>query len=234
MKVILTLRTESEPVNETTVEVIEPKQEIISQEVFQSTQNFDTSVVPPFAPDLTVSTVYDEPSQTQARAKSLPFSLDIMKENIKAENSLPKFSGRGFTAELTDTKGAEAELTRKFNKSSFEKLEIIGQFNKGFIIAKLGDDLFIIDQHASDEKYNFERLMSQKPPMEKMLVPKKLNLNPGDVQILLEKRHIFESVGFKFNFPSENSHVKDERVELVEGNRWIDRYVSCIKVLVLA
>lgn len=35
---------------------------------------------------------------------------------------------------------------------------IIGQFNKGFIIAQLDADLFIIDQHASDEIYNFETL----------------------------------------------------------------------------
>ncbi len=32
------------------------------------------------------------------------------------------------------------------------------QFNLGFIIAKLERDLFIIDQHATDEKYNFEQL----------------------------------------------------------------------------
>jgi len=41
-------------------------------------------------------------------------------------------------------------------------MEIIGQFNLGFIITKLpnenGGDLFLIDQHASDEKYNFETL----------------------------------------------------------------------------
>lgn len=37
-------------------------------------------------------------------------------------------------------------------------MKIIGQFNLGFIIARLGNDLFIIDQHASDEKYNFETL----------------------------------------------------------------------------
>jgi DNA mismatch repair protein PMS2 len=34
----------------------------------------------------------------------------------------------------------------------------VGQFNLGFIIARLGADLFIVDQHASDEKANFERL----------------------------------------------------------------------------
>lgn len=36
--------------------------------------------------------------------------------------------------------------------------QIVGQFNLGFIVARLGPDLFIIDQHAADEKYNFERL----------------------------------------------------------------------------
>ena len=39
-------------------------------------------------------------------------------------------------------------------------MEIIGQFNRGFIITKLGSDLFILDQHASDEKYNFEQLQA--------------------------------------------------------------------------
>ena len=37
-------------------------------------------------------------------------------------------------------------------------LQIVGQFNLGFIVARLGRDLYIIDQHAADEKYNFERL----------------------------------------------------------------------------
>jgi DNA mismatch repair protein PMS2 len=37
-------------------------------------------------------------------------------------------------------------------------MEIIGQFNHGFIVTKLGSDLFIVDQHASDEKFNFEDL----------------------------------------------------------------------------
>lgn len=37
-------------------------------------------------------------------------------------------------------------------------MKIIGQFNHGFVIARLNEDVFIIDQHASDEKYNFEKL----------------------------------------------------------------------------
>ena len=39
-------------------------------------------------------------------------------------------------------------------------MEVVGQFNLGFIIARLGQDLFIVDQHATDEKFNFETLLS--------------------------------------------------------------------------
>ena len=53
---------------------------------------------------------------------------------------------------------AQAELRRVITKSDFAAMEVIGQFNLGFIIARLHRDLFIIDQHATDEKYNYERL----------------------------------------------------------------------------
>ena len=51
---------------------------------------------------------------------------------------------------------AEKELTKTISKDMFKHMEILRQFNLGFIIAKLDNDLFIIDQHASDEKFNFE------------------------------------------------------------------------------
>jgi hypothetical protein len=47
--------------------------------------------------------------------------------------------------------GAESELERVFRKADFARMEVCGQFNLGFIIARLGRDLFIIDQHASGE-----------------------------------------------------------------------------------
>jgi DNA mismatch repair protein PMS2 len=62
---------------------------------------------------------------------------------------------------------AETTLSRNVQKSDFEHMEIIGQFNLGFIIARRrdestsADDLFIVDQHASDEKFNFEKLQRE-------------------------------------------------------------------------
>jgi DNA mismatch repair protein PMS2 len=42
---------------------------------------------------------------------------------------------------------------RIINKRDFERMQVIGQFNLGFMIALLDEDLYILDQHACDEKY---------------------------------------------------------------------------------
>ena len=64
-------------------------------------------------------------------------------------------------------------------------MHVIGQFNLGFILAKLGNNLFIIDQHAADEKYNFERLqqitrLNKQPLMQ----PLALDLTPAEKMTL--------------------------------------------------
>jgi DNA mismatch repair ATPase MutL len=35
----------------------------------------------------------------------------------------------------------------------FPRMRVVGQFNLGFILAELEGDLYILDQHACDEKY---------------------------------------------------------------------------------
>lgn len=49
-------------------------------------------------------------------------------------------------------------------------MDVVGQFNKGFIITRLRGDLFIVDQHASDEKYNFERLQKEARIQSQLLI----------------------------------------------------------------
>ncbi|KAK9281440.1 hypothetical protein L1049_004342 [Liquidambar formosana] len=76
---------------------------------------------------------------------------------------------------------ATTELERLFKKEDFGRMKVIGQFNLGFIIAKLDQDLFIVDQHAADEKYNYERLsqstiLNQQP----LLRPLRLELSPEE------------------------------------------------------
>jgi DNA mismatch repair protein PMS2 len=67
---------------------------------------------------------------------------------------------RGFAAATLDADGmdnigadkeaalmaATRELERSFNKADFKRMKVLGQFNLGFILARLDQDLFIIDQ----------------------------------------------------------------------------------------
>lgn len=76
-------------------------------------------------------------------------------------------------------------------------MQVIGQFNLGFILTKLDNDIFIIDQHATDEQYRFEKLSNEtKLKTQKLIVPKPLNFATLNESILIENRHIFESNGF--------------------------------------
>nr|CAH7718006.1 unnamed protein product [Callosobruchus chinensis] len=98
-----------------------------------------------------------------------------------------------------NNKLAEDELQRQIKKEDFSKMKIIGQFNRGFIITQLDSDLFIIDQHATDEKYNFEQLQLNTVLNSQILVnPKPLELTAGNESLLIENVDVFKKNGFNF------------------------------------
>lgn len=81
---------------------------------------------------------------------------------------------------LDDIDDVEKEFNQILNKEDLSSFCVIGQFNLGFIVASSGADLFIIDQvsltirlseqHASDEKCTFERLLSSFRPRTQNLI----------------------------------------------------------------
>lgn len=54
------------------------------------------------------------------------------------------------------------------------RLFLIGQFNLGFLVSSLEIEnkvmLFLIDQHAADEKFNYENLLDKIHPSPQQLV----------------------------------------------------------------
>ncbi|XP_061347276.1 DNA mismatch repair protein PMS1 isoform X2 [Gastrolobium bilobum] len=92
---------------------------------------------------------------------------------------------------------AATELERIFKKEDFSRMKVIGQFNLGFIIGKLDQDLFIVDQHAADEKYNFEHLsqstiLNQQP----LLRPIRLELSPEEEIVASMHMDVIRKNGF--------------------------------------
>jgi DNA mismatch repair protein PMS2 len=104
---------------------------------------------------------------------------------------------------------SENYLRIEFDKQNFARLEVIGQFNLGFIIAKLENQLFIIDQHATDEKFRYEKLKSSHEiQLQSLLRPLTLELTAADKIIVQEHLEVFENNGFRLKFNEEAGSVE--------------------------
>lgn len=127
-----------------------------------------------------------------------------------------------------DSTQAEEKLSLTISKDDFAKMKIVGQFNLGFILASraseskdgggvsTADDLFIIDQHASDEKYNFERLQATTIVQSQRLVyPKTLDLTALEEEIVLENLSALEANGFIVTVDESGESPVGKRCQLV-------------------
>ena len=137
-------------------------------------------------------------------------SLSMIKEQMRAISSTSRPT-ESTAAELDGGLDAntdeELRLSLTVSKADFARMRIVGQFNLGFILAVrpavLGtdghnkDELFIIDQHASDEKFNFERLQAETTVgNQRMVRPVTLDLTAVEEEVVLENPGALEKNGF--------------------------------------
>lgn len=106
----------------------------------------------------------------------------------------------------SEKRSAEQELMLTFKQEWFTVLKVIGQFNLGFIVCLLGDsDLFIVDQHASDEKFNYEDIRHSSVLHTQMLVtPLALHVSAEDELLVLENLDRFRASGFDIDYRASN------------------------------
>lgn len=98
---------------------------------------------------------------------------------------------------------SEDYLDQMLTKADFQKLNVIGQFNKGFIICTLRNEqrgeVFILDQHACDEKFNFEKLSRTTELIKQDLMkPIKIQVSVTEALALNCHKDVFFKNGFKF------------------------------------
>ncbi|KAF9051593.1 hypothetical protein BJ165DRAFT_1449908 [Panaeolus papilionaceus] len=127
-------------------------------------------------------------------------------------------------------KAADA-LSRVIEKSDFASMVILGQFNLGFIVirrqkvddssssgsqAKITmDDLFVVDQHAADEKYNFETLQTTtRIHSQKLFKPQSLELTAGDEMLATEGLDVIRQNGFEIEVDESAPIGRGSRLKL--------------------
>lgn len=118
---------------------------------------------------------------------------------------------------------AEAKLSLSICKADFLRMRIIGQFNLGFILAyrrasqtDAVDQIFVIDQHAADEKFNFEHL-SQTTNLapQRLVQAKTLELSAQDEEILLCNPTVLERNGFQVDIDETGDVPSGRRCKLL-------------------
>ncbi|SBT30779.1 DNA mismatch repair protein PMS2 [Plasmodium ovale wallikeri] len=159
---------------------------------------------------------------------------DLFNSSLNLKESSKSGSATGSAVDSEDISFSNIDETRKdlyFKSNLFDKLKICGQFNKGFVISKIdllyfkngtnadhgsgsGDDrctdqrsnyaLFVIDQHAADEKSNFEKYNKVFTMKSQKLISKiDLELSPAQIHIIEKNLEIFLQNGFEVEIVEE-------------------------------
>ncbi|KAK8233167.1 DNA mismatch repair protein-like protein pms1 [Phyllosticta capitalensis] len=154
--------------------------------------------------------------------------------------------GRAVEVASAEQQSPEERLSLTVTKSDFARMRIIGQFNLGFILAvrpaaspgggsspptssqappppssssaapSASDDLFIIDQHASDEKINFERLSASYILTPQRLVhPLSLSLTAIEEETILANPAPFAANGFLLETDTSGDRPVGSRCRLL-------------------
>ncbi|KAJ8903284.1 hypothetical protein NDN08_004393 [Rhodosorus marinus] len=131
------------------------------------------------------------------------------KRKATDEKPLFEFGGiqvqEGLARDLSSTRERPNGKRGKFNLSSISS----SLFNLGFIVCELGGSMFIIDQHAADEKYNYEDLTKRTEiRCQPLVLPQQLELSTEDELIVADNLDVFRSAGFNIEYEREGAPTK--------------------------
>lgn len=169
----------------------------------------------------------EDPSDVESEgiesAETNEYRSERLKERHERKTRNMKLSDASF-ANLDDAK-AQKSLSRVISKGDFAKMKVLGQFNRAFIVARLdkyssastdsalgkprklrrvSSDIFVIDQHASDEKYNFETLQAKTVfSTQRMFQPKKLYLTAQEEITVVNHMKMLNQNGFYLDYNPE-------------------------------
>lgn len=171
--------------------------------------------------------------------ESLQCRVEAWEAHLRKHTTAGESNAAGDAEDGIEAENAEEKLALTIHKGDFGKMKIVGQFNLGFVLAvrprttsesssssppvtahqanQEGDDeLFIIDQHASDEKFNFERLQASTVVQSQRLVrPKPLELTAVEEEIVLENHAALEKNGFIVSVDESGDEPVGSRCQLL-------------------
>jgi len=114
-----------------------------------------------------------------------------------SDSRRPRSTAAGEPDTQTTLTGSEANPTTEYD--SFPDLRVLGQLHDTYVVAEADDGLLLVDQHAADERVNYERLresLGDDPPSQVLAEPVELELTPSEAALFEEYVDSLADVGF--------------------------------------
>ena len=96
----------------------------------------------------------------------------------------------------------------------------MGQVASCYILAKKGDDLYIIDQHAAHERVRYDKLCksSESIPMQELLMPMHMDVSEEELTLAEEQRDALIDLGFQVDQGGPTSlRIDGHPVDIIES-----------------
>ncbi|RDZ46318.1 DNA mismatch repair protein MutL [Haloferax sp. Atlit-10N] len=157
-------------------------------------REYDLAPGPETTEQSSLSTDETEPEATQATRPS-----DDPESESESDSETPPRRPSRIAAPTTqrDLSGEEADLSPEFD--SLPSMRIIGQLADTYIVAETDEGLVLVDQHAADERVNYERLKGEvegDTPTQALAEPVELELTAREAALFEEYREALAQVGF--------------------------------------
>lgn len=107
-----------------------------------------------------------------------------------------------------EEKVSQNQFFQQQEKEPEQEENIIGQYKNTYILIEKDDGLEIVDQHIAEERYIYEKLMSEKNIVSQLLfVSDVVTVTPSEAELIKENMDKFEKFGYGIDFLKDNELI---------------------------
>lgn len=172
-------------------EVSLPHKEVETVALFKdnTSSSFDTSIIRPINPRTEIK--IDLPNE-EIKENNFDFDINSLDEEINVKNNEDI---------INNEVNNEINQVEEKNEKTIPYFRVVGQVLLTYIIIEIKDGFYIVDQHAANERINYEKftkLLNSKIEVCTPLIPLIINLSPSEIKRLTDdKIKILNQIGIE-------------------------------------
>ena len=137
---------------------------------------------------------------SQSATRTAPLSGEPLADGSSLFSQALAQHGQGGPSEATSVV-SEASAPKIVFDGDDDVFIPLGEVADCFIIAKKGQDLYIVDQHAAHERIRYDTFCKrvERMPSQQLLTPEFVEVDNEDMTLLLERQDVFNDLGYTYS-----------------------------------